>query len=82
VKNRVATTPFRQATSQSVDHGITIRSVAAPQMTWAAHGCGTRNPVAKEDEMTNTTKLVAKPGVPIALMGNLALRAATPSRAL
>jgi len=50
-------------------------------MTWTADGRGTGHSVLKEDDMTNTTKLIAKPAVAIPLIGSLAFSAATPSLA-
>src|SRR5947209_5656906 len=72
---------FRQAASQAGDFGTEIRSVAPPKMTWASHRRDTANPVIKEDDMTNTTKLIAKPAVAIPLIGSLAFSAASPSLA-
>ena len=50
-------------------------------MTWDALRCGTGNSVIKENDMTNTTKLIAEPAVAIVPIGSLAFSAATPSRA-
>jgi len=78
VKDRVAMMQFRQAASQAVDFGTAIRSVAPPKMTWTADRRGTGHSVLKEDDMTNTTKLIAKPAVAIPLIGSLAFSAAEP----
>jgi RNA polymerase sigma-32 factor len=81
VKECVARIQFHRAASQAVDFGPAIRSVAQSKMTWAAHRYGTGNSVIKENDMTNTTKLIAEPAAAIDLIGSLAFSARTHSRA-